>query len=222
MVRLPVPRLVAMVLMERADGKAADAETKAMSRPALSEQLFTVDDYLAFADARPRERYALLAGVPVAMAPPSYRHQKICGNLDRAIYRQIAARGCDVVQNTGIAQSSEADFLPEPDVMVRCGPIDGRRRWVNDPIVVIEVLSPSTMTDDRGYKLSAYQSQFESLRHIALVYQNEVRIETWARQEDGSWPEEPVILRTKLDQLTLSAVGASVPLGEIYDGVSVD
>jgi Uma2 family endonuclease len=211
-----------MLMMDRADGTKTEAETKSMNQPALSEQLYTVDEYLAFADARPRQRLALLAGVPVAMAPPSYRHEMIAGNIDRSLAPQVARRGCRSHRDAGIAQSGEADFLPEPDVMVRCGPIDDRRRWVNDPIVVIEVLSPSTLTDDRGYKLSAYQSQFESLRHIALVYQNEVRIETWSRREDGSWPEEPLILRTLTDRLTLGAVEASVALGEIYDGVSVD
>jgi Uma2 family endonuclease len=189
---------------------------------ARDETPMTVEDYLAFADARPRQRFALLAGVPVAMAPASYRHQKICGNLHRALHRQVTARGCDVVQGAGLAAGNDADFLPEPDVMVRCGPIDGRRRWVSDPIVVIEVLSPSTMADDRGYKLTAYQEQFASLRHIALVYQSEIRVELWSRDQDGAWAEEPVVLRTRHDQLALGAVEAQVSLSDIYEGIAID
>jgi Uma2 family endonuclease len=156
------------------------------------------------------------------MAPASYNHEMIAGNIDRALTSQVARRGCRSHRDAGLAASNDADFLPEPDVMVRCGPMDGRRRWVSDPIVVIEVLSPSTMADDRGYKLKAYQEQFASLRHIALVYRSEIRVELWSRELDGTWAEEPAVLRTRHEQLALGAVEAQVSLSEIYEGIAID
>src|SRR2546421_449708 len=129
-----------------------------MNDAAPVQTRMSIEAYLAFCDARPRERFQLLAGVPVAMAPATYRHQQICGNIDRALAPRLRLRGCESIRDLGVARGEGADYMPEPDVVVRCGPVDGSRRWVDDPIAVVEVLSPSTMVDDRGYKLREYFS----------------------------------------------------------------
>ncbi|WP_460451641.1 Uma2 family endonuclease [Alsobacter sp. SYSU BS001988] len=192
----------------------------AMNQPAQAHAMMTVAEYLAFADARPMQRFELLAGEPVAMAPGTLRHSLIAGNIDTSLRGQIRDRGCTSYRDAGIAHSDDADFLPEPDVMVRCGPVDDRRRWVPDPVVVIEVLSPSTMADDRGYKLKAYMA-FASLRHLVLVYQDEMRIEHWSRPDDLAWSEAPQVLNAPDDRLLLSAVEAGLSLSEIYAGVTL-
>lgn len=189
-----------------------------MSDAAPVQTPLSVEAYLAFCDARPRQRFELLAGVPVAMAPATVRHQKICGNIDRALAQGLRARGCESIRDLGVARSAEADFMPEPDVLVRCGPVDGQRRWVDDPMVIVEVLSPSTMIDDRGYKMREYLG-FPTLRHMVLVYQDEVRVEHWRRDDEGEW-SEPAILKFAQDRLDLSAVGATLSLAEIYDGAA--
>lgn len=198
-----------------------------MSDVAQAHGMMTVAEYLSYADAHPRQRFELLSGVPVAMSPATKRHQKIVGNIDRAIARRIEARGCESLRDFGLARDDSADYMPQPDVMVRCGPLDDRRRYASDPVVVIEVLSNSTMADDRGYKLQRYLTDFPTLRHVALVYQDEVRIELWSRDREGPWGHEtwddnvPVVLRLRADTLDLPAVGAAVPLAEIYDNVAL-
>jgi Uma2 family endonuclease len=192
-----------------------------MTDPARVHDALTVEDYLAFADAHPRTRFQLLAGVPVAMAPPTLRHEMICANIDGSLRPRLKPRGCRTHRDVGVAAASDADFMPEPDVMVRCGPIDDRRRWVSDPMVVFEVLSPSTLTDDRGYKLDQYW-KFASLRQIVLVYQDEVRVEHWVRDGEDRWSEGPEVLKAPSDVLVLPALDATLRLAEIYEGVSVD
>jgi Uma2 family endonuclease len=189
-----------------------------MNDAAPVQSRMTVEAYLAFCDARPRERYQLLAGEPVAMAPATVRHEMIAGNIDATLRPQLRQRGCRSHREIGVARSDDADYLPEPDVVVRCGPVDGSRRWVDDPIAVFEVLSPSTMVDDRGYKLREYFA-FPSMRHVVLVYQEQVRVEHWRRGEDGAW-QELVVLQFAQDRLELTAAGASISVAEIYDGVA--
>ena len=190
-----------------------------MAEAAQAQAMMNVAEYLSFADAHPQQRFELLAGIPVAMAPATINHSQIAGNIDAACRRQVRDRGCQSYQGAGVASADEASFLHQPDVMVRCGPVDGRRRWVSDPIVVMEVLSPSTMADDRGYKLTTYMD-FQSLRHLALVYQDEVRVEHWARSDQGVWSEGPEVLNSLESRLVQTAVGADLPLSEIYAGVT--
>ena len=205
-----------------------------MSNVAQAHTMMTVAEYIAYADAHPRQRFELLAGVPVAMAPATLRHDVIASNIQASLQRQISARGCRSHRDAGLASAETADFLPQPDVMVRCGPVDDRRRWVSDPVVVIEVLSPSTMADDRGYKLARYLKDFPSLRHVALVYQDEVRVECWSRDREGPWgPQDfpdrkewhedvAVVQRSREDTLHLPAVGAAAALAEMYADVALD
>jgi len=61
----------------------------------------------------------------------------------------------------------------EPDVVIRCGPTNPRSRAATDPVVVFEVLSPSTMRYDRGTKLERYR-EIASLKQIVLVYQDSI------------------------------------------------
>jgi Uma2 family endonuclease len=182
----------------------------------------TVAEFIAFADTEPLRRYELLLGIPVAMAPASLRHSAICFNVEAALRKQIKDRGCQAYRDVGVASSEDAAFLAQPDVAVRCGPIDDRRRWISDPTVVVEVLSPSTMSYDRGLKMDSYLEDFPSIRHVLLVYQTERRIELWSREASQGWPEQnPVIYQERADILPLPALGVTLALAEVYDGVEL-
>ncbi len=89
---------------------------------------------------------------------------------------------------------------------------------MTDPTACFEVLSPSTKHLDRGGKLFAYH-QIGSLKHIALVFPDEYRIEAWSRVEDGF--EEQVVKR-RGDALVIPALGVEIPLAEIYEGVEAE
>jgi Uma2 family endonuclease len=76
-----------------------------------------------------------------------------------------------------------------PDVIVVCGEpnfADGSTDTLLNPIVLIEVLSPSTEGHDRGFKAAQYR-MIESLQEYALVSQTEPRVEIFRRQLGGAW-----------------------------------
>ncbi|MFO1149122.1 MAG: Uma2 family endonuclease [Alsobacter sp.] len=194
-----------------------------MTEVAARRMPMTVSDYLAFADAHPRQRFELLSGTAVATVPGTLRHSLIAGNINSVLRRQARDRGCQSLADAGVSMGEDAEFFAQPDVMVRCGPMDGRRRWASDPLVIVEVLSPSTMADDRGDKLQCYLRDFPSLRHVALVDQDECRIEDWGRADEGSWPEDGAqVPRPPEAVLDLAAIGASLPLAEAYEDVTFD
>jgi hypothetical protein len=70
-----------------------------------------------------------------------------------------------------------------PDVVVRCGAL-GTKTFIIDSLVVVEVLSPSTIDIDRGPKLDFHKS-LPTIRHIALVPQDQMRVEHYRRAEQG-------------------------------------
>ena len=125
------------------------------------------------------ERWELLDGEAVLMAPQNERHQRIVTNLLRRCDDLALARGCSALPGLGILNDAIDYYAPIPDVVVRCGPmLDGG--YAHDPVFLAEVLSRSTMINDRGRKLAFYQT-VPSLRTIFIVSPDEVRVEAWHR-----------------------------------------
>ena len=125
--------------------------------------------------------------------------------------------GCRTYQGgTGVQRSDDRanENRTCPDVVVRCGSV-GDRNFVTDPVVIAEVLSPSTMDYDRGQKLVFYK-QIPTLRHVALIYQNRMCVEHF-RRDDAGWTWE--ILTQPDDALSFDAVGLSISLERVYFGI---
>ncbi len=109
-----------------------------------------------------------------------------------------------------------------PDVSVVCGkPLlaDEQKDVLLNPIVIFEVLSPSTELYDRGLKFQLYRS-IPSLREYILVDQNKVQIEHYIRQDSSAWTLRD---HQGLEQeLKLDSIGVSLPLRLIYAGVDLE
>jgi Uma2 family endonuclease len=108
-----------------------------------------------------------------------------------------------------------------PDVTIVCGrPVlaDDRQDILLNPVVIFEVLSPSTEKYDRGIKLQRYLA-IESLKDYVLVDQDKARVEHYARGSAGAWTFRGY--EGLDDQLKLDSVGVSLPLARIYDRVEL-
>ena len=106
------------------------------------------------------------------------------------------------------------DYAPIPDLVVRCGPLlsDG---YARDPLIVAEVLSPSTMNNDRGRKAAFYQG-LQTLRAYLIVYQDEARVEVWSR---GNGPDWSLRVLGRDDTIPLPDLGGEIPVAALYDGI---
>jgi Uma2 family endonuclease len=103
-----------------------------------------------------------------------------------------------------------------PDVVVRCGALDATNHIIA-PSVVIEVLSPSTIDTHRRPKLEFYKL-LPTIRHIVLVYQDQMRVEHYRRGEPGF---EIETLKRPGDVLHLEAVDFRVDLARVHFGVTL-
>lgn len=174
----------------------------------------TGDAFVRWMDTWIDRRWELYEGHPVMMPGGFAGHDIIASNLTMAL-KLLRKRGCRAHRDLLLRSPANDGFGAFPDVYVRCGPISDAKRWQTDAVAVFEVLSPSTMRVDRGYKSEQYE-QFPTIQHICLVHQNEVRVEMWSRGEDGAWLRDPVILQGLDKTLHLSAFDLAIPLTEIY------
>lgn len=131
----------------------------------------TVDEFLAWLDEGPEGvRYELVDGETVAMAPERAAHARLKFTICRLLDEAIAARGldCEALPD-GMAVKIDDHTAYEPDAMVQCGDrLADDALLVPAPVIVVEVLSPSTRARDAGAKLDDY-FRLPSVRHYLLA-----------------------------------------------------
>ena len=178
----------------------------------------TIEAFDPFVEAQAdTSQFELVAGVIVMMTNPTETHEQIAGNIGAPLKLAMDARDCRTYQGGMRVQRSndprDTDKT-KPDVVVRCGKA-GRGNFITDPLVVVEVLSPSTIDVDRGPKLDFYKS-LPTVRHIALVYQDQMRVEHYRRSEQGF---EFEVLTKPADSLAFEAIEFQIGLSKVYFGV---
>jgi Uma2 family endonuclease len=111
----------------------------------------TIAAYDAFVDARiDADEFELVDGAIVMMANPTETHEQIASNIGAPLKLAMDQRGCRSYQGgIRVQRSDDKDEVDKtrPDVVVRCGPAS-KRTYITDPVVIVEVLSPSTIDRD--------------------------------------------------------------------------
>ena len=181
-------------------------------------KLLTVEEFLASCPNDQRH-YQLFDGVMVAMAPPGARHQRIAGVLGGMLYNAVQSNlpGCAVLIQAGIAPHGMIgrDHF-ETDVTVSCEPLsDDHRGIVQEPLLIVEILSPGTDRDDVLIKLPAYQ-RIASVQEILYVETERVGATVYRRAEGGWLLIEHAVADARLQ---LDTVGLDVALGSLYRGI---
>lgn len=185
----------------------------------VPQTLMTEEQYLVFERAA-EIRHEFLRGEIFAMAGASEGHNLASLNLATVLNLELREKPCRVYSNDMRVLAPRSRSYMYPDIVVACPPIefqDDKRDTLLNPQVVVEVLSPSTASYDRGQKFDLYL-QSESLRQYVLVNQDEPRVMSYIRQSDGvAWLMIPL---EGLDAvLEFPTLGVSVPLSEIYRNV---
>ena len=129
------------------------------------------DEFLEWASTREDgERYELASGEVVAMAPERAAHNVVKAKVWRALDASVRSAGLSCQAFTdGMAVRIDDTTVYEPDASVRCGMrLDDDEIEFSDPVVVVEVLSPSTRARDAGAKLQDY-FRLDSVRHYILL-----------------------------------------------------
>jgi Uma2 family endonuclease len=174
----------------------------------VAEKRMTVAEFLTWDDGTDT-RYELIDGRPVAMAPPHARHSVIVANVGAALVGSPAPYYAGI--GAGVIMPERDDTFYLADVVVSCTPIAPGMAVIPDPVVVIEVISPSTIEHDRGGKLYDYR-RIASVQEVALVASEQRHVEVW-RRRGAKWELEDLIGDAALE---LEAVGIIVPFAAIY------
>lgn len=154
-----------------------------MDQPSPTD--FTTDEFLAWVSEQPEGRYELDAGRVVAMSPERTGHTRAKFDTAIALRAAIAARKlpCEALPE-GVGVRIDDRTLYIPDAMVRCGPrAPNDELEASDPVIVVEVISPSSRGIDTGVKLSGYFA-LASVCHY-LVVDHERRTVTHYRRDSA-------------------------------------
>ena len=153
---------------------------------ALARRRMTADEFIVWAMEQPEgERYELVAGEVVTMAPERLSHAETKLLVALRLREALLAGSlpCQALGN-GMAVRVDDGTVYEPDALVRCGPpLPGDTVELHDPVVVVEVVSPSSARRDAGAKLDDY-FRLPAVRHY-LILKTENRTVIHHHRDEG-------------------------------------
>lgn len=180
----------------------------------------TEAEYLAF-DRDSEMKHEFIHNEVFAMSGASQAHNLICGNLITALNIQLEDSACRVYPSDMRVKVEATTLYTYPDVSVVCEEpqfSDNEFDTLLNPLLLIEVLSPSTERYDRGKKFQDYR-QLPSLREYLLVSQDSPRIERYLLLDHGKWELTDV---SNLDlTLELSSIKCALKLAKVYHKVTL-
>jgi Uma2 family endonuclease len=187
------------------------------TKPYLSPQEY----YRIERDAEWKSEY--FDGEMFAMAGGSPMRSLTKANVIRALGNALQRRGssCRAFDSDLRVRVPKTGLRTYPDASVICGPLnydeeDDAKQTVTNPTLIVEVLSPSTESYDRGTKFTHYQS-IPTLKQFVLVSLESAQVESFLRMDDGTWQYARVSEPEEI--VTLSSIDVTIPLAEIYQGV---
>jgi Uma2 family endonuclease len=176
---------------------------------------WTVDQFFAW-QSRQSERYELVSGFPVRMMAGARNvHNDIVINILAELRARLRGSGCHPFNGDGSIETLPGQ-IRRPDAGADCGQRDPNAFQAALPRMVAEVLSPTTRDFDTFEKLTEYK-QVESLDYIVAVEPSAPEVVVWSRGQDRAWVRH--IVEGIDHEVDMPAIGVTLPLAEIYDGV---
>lgn len=178
--------------------------------------LMTVEEFLDWRGGVPGLIYELVDGVVRAQDAPSATHGTIHANVTTLIVNRLRRHrpGCRLVLTPGIRPQLNAAWNHRiPEMAVTCTPSKPDVRDIENPILIVEVLSPSNRADT--WSNVPLYATLPSVQEILLVGSTRIGAELLRRQPNGVWPDNS----TKIDSVggaQLDCIGVTLSLAEIY------
>ena len=181
-------------------------------------QLISEDEYLEMERASDTKN-EYFKGEIYAMSGASRKHNLIVANLIMEIGLQLKNKPCRVYPSDMRLKVEKTSLHTYPDIMVVCGPerfVDEKEDTLLNPDVIIEVLSDSTESYDRGEKFLNYR-QIDSLKEYVLIWQKQAKIEKYSRVNTTSW----TLSETNETQqsISLDSIECTLDIASVYDKI---
>jgi Uma2 family endonuclease len=177
----------------------------------------SVEAFLAWEPGDGRQ-YELVDGQPRSMAPASIVHGFLQSELNALIRDHLRRQGnrCQIITAPGvIPRVLSGENVRIPDLGVTCTPVIPGQQTIIDPVLLIEILSPSNRAETWS-NVWTYTS-IPSVREILVLRSDAVAAHILRRDVGAMWPETPE--KIVAGDLTLASIGFTVPLADIYAGI---
>ncbi len=188
----------------------------------LQRKYITEEEYLK-SEREALEKHEYFDGEIFDMAGTSEEHANISSNINISLGTQLKKRPCKSYQSDLRVHIPATGLYTYPDVIVVCGKPemleDTYLDTIFNPVLIVEVLSPSTADYDKGTKFDHYRT-IETLQEYVLVWQDKKRVARYTKQSDESW-----ILRDFIGEdaaIDLSSIECQLTIEDIYDKVDFD
>jgi len=153
---------------------------------------------------------------PVAMTGGTLAHARIQVNLATALSTRLRGAPCSFFGSDAKIQVAD-DHIRYPDGVVMCSPMVNTATIIREPVVIFEVLSPSTASADRIVKAREYQAT-PSVRRYVMLEQDRIGATVYTRAGDG-WAFQ---ILSNDAVLVMPEIGVEVALAELYEGLEFD
>jgi Uma2 family endonuclease len=177
----------------------------------------THKEFFDWAEAQ-EERYEFDGFQPIAMTGGDLGHSRLIRNVNRQLGNRLDGTGCESLgPDAGVA--TIGDTVRYPDAVVTCTKFSARDRVVPNPVIVFEVVSPSSVRIDRVVKLREYQA-VSTIRRYVIVEPDAVAITVFSRDHEGEMFRATGLAED--DILQLSEIDIEIPVAAIYEGIVFD
>lgn len=194
---------------------------------AILKKYYTVEEYYALEEKAEfkseyyqGEIYPL--GEILQMAGGTPNHSLIAVNTTVALASALSSSACRVFNSDQKIMITENGFIAYPDITVTCGLLKlapGKRDTVIEPVLIVEVVSASTASYDRGLKSKRYRAS-ASLQAYLLVEQEQVSVDRLQRSESGKWVVD--LYEDLGNEIELSALNVTISLEQIYRNIKLE
>lgn len=187
---------------------------------AYGKKHFTVEEYLDFEQASDK-RHEYYQGEIFAMSGAKVPHNIISTNLLSELKQRLKGGACRPFNNDQRIYIPANTLFTYPDISIVCGEIltkDNDEWNILNPIVIFEILSPSTRQYDRSDKFKLYRD-IPFLREYILIDSETIGIEAFRLNEKKHWELEEYKKIT--ESLEIKTVNLSISLTDIYEGTKI-
>lgn len=182
-----------------------------MSVPATRLSLAAFLDW----EATQPERHEYVRGEVFAMTGASDRHNLVAGNLYMLLRTHLRGSPCQVFISDMKVRVDAADAIFYPDLLVTCSASDRSDRLAKrDPVVIVEVLSPSTAGYDLSAKFAHYR-RLASLQEYVTIDPDAPLVQVFRRSPDG-WTLHAAEAG---DTVGFASIDLCVPIAAVYEDV---
>jgi Uma2 family endonuclease len=182
---------------------------------AYGHRKYTIEEYLEVENAE-TEKHEYYKGEIFAMSGAKMTHVKMVMNLSRELSNKLDGKPCQPYGNDRRIHIPQNTLFTYPDISIICGApetLNNDEMNALNPTVIIEVLSSSTKSYDRGEKFRLYRD-IPSLKEYVLIDSESIAVEDWYINDHGNWELNETMDISAL--LHFHSIDISVPLQAIY------